>query len=88
MRILVSGLLLLAILTAAGTAVLVKGFLDSERTTQIETPTEREVVATKEIIRPRQPGRRPPARGRPGGPMKPKKGKGSYNRQNDKFKTS
>ena len=49
MRILVSGLLLLAILTAAGTAVLVKGFLDSERTTQIETPTEREVVATKEL---------------------------------------
>ena len=49
MRILVSGLLLLAILTATGTAVLVKGFLDSERTTQMETPTEREVVAPKEL---------------------------------------
>ena len=48
MRIIVSSLLLLAILAAAGTAVLVKGFLDSEQTIQVETPIEREVTPQKE----------------------------------------
>jgi len=43
MRIVVAILLLLAILAAAGTAVLVKGLLDSEPTAQVETPTEPEV---------------------------------------------
>ena len=48
MRIVVSILLLLAILAAGGTAVLVKGFLDSEQTVQVEVPTEPEVTAQKE----------------------------------------
>ena len=47
MRIVVSILLLLAILAAGGTAVLVKGFLDSEQTVQVEVPTEPEVTAQK-----------------------------------------
>ena len=33
-------------------------------------------------MKPRQKGRRNPARGRPAGPIKPKKGKGSYRRKN------
>ena len=48
MRIVISALLLLAILAAAGTAVLVKGFLDAEQTAQVEIPTEREVTITAE----------------------------------------
>ena len=48
MRIVVSSLLLLAILAAGGTAVLVKGFLDSEQTVRVEIPTEPEVTAQKE----------------------------------------
>jgi hypothetical protein len=34
--------------------------------------------------KPRQQGRTHPARGRPGGPMRPGKGKGSYRRRKTK----
>ena len=40
--------------------------------------------ANGEIVcfsKPRQPGRSNPARGKPGGAIKPKKGKGSYDRK-------
>ena len=33
------------------------------------------------MMKPRQPSRSNPARGKPGGAMKPKKGKGSYSRK-------
>ena len=33
--------------------------------------------------KPRQPGRSNPARGKPGGAIRPKKGKGSYDRKNN-----
>ena len=36
--------------------------------------------------KPRQQGRKNPARNKPGGPQKPSKGRGSYNRQKEKLK--
>jgi pilus assembly protein CpaB len=48
MRIVVSSLLLLAILAAAATAILVKRFLESEQTAQVEILTEPEIVTQKE----------------------------------------
>ena len=50
MRILVFSLLLLAVLTAGVTALLVKGFLETERTAQLEMPPEEESLPEKQTF--------------------------------------
>ena len=47
MRILVYSLLFIALLTAGGTALLVKGFLETERAAEVEMPIIKETSSLK-----------------------------------------